>query len=59
MLSHRSLDAAGGAVLIARYLGEKKPDLIGPVTGGAAVAGVCLSIGCYLYRNRSRARQQA
>ena len=45
-------------MLIARYLGEKKPDLIGPVTGGAAVAGVCLSIGCYLYRNRSRARQQ-
>ena len=111
--------AMGITVLIARYLGEKKPDLIGPVIGGAAVVfailftmlsyfngngktlfvmaqgliqtllvrlpmayfmsiqpnasltniglaaptstvvGVCLSIGCYLYMNRSRARQQA
>ena len=25
----------------------------------ATVVGVCLSIGCYLYMNRSRARQQA
>ena len=29
--------AMGITVLIARYLGEKKPDLIGPVIGGAAV----------------------
>ena len=29
--------AMGITVLIARYLGEKKPDLIGQVIGGAAV----------------------
>jgi len=35
--------AMGVTVLIARYLGEKKPDLIGPVIGGAAVVFAILS----------------
>ena len=35
--------AMGITVLIARYLGEKKPDLIGPVIGGAAVVFAILS----------------
>ena len=32
---------------------------IGLAAPASTVVGVCLSIGCYLYRNRSRARQQA
>lgn len=32
------LQAAYGAVLIARYLGEKRPEQIGAVLGGAAQA---------------------
>ena len=32
---------------------------IGLAAPTSTVVGVCLSIGCYLYRNRSRARQQA
>ena len=35
--------AMGVTVLIARYLGEKKPELIGSVIGGAAVAFTLLS----------------
>ena len=32
---------------------------IGLAAPTSTVVGVCLSIGCYLYMNRSRARQQA
>ena len=35
--------AMGVTVLIARYLGEKKPELIGSVIGGAAVVFTLLS----------------
>ena len=35
--------AMGATVLIARYLGEKKPELIGSVIGGAAVVFTLLS----------------
>lgn len=37
--------AMGITVLIARYLGEKKPDLIGPVIGGAAVFALVMLQG--------------
>lgn len=45
--------AMGITVLIARYLGEKKPEQIGPVLGGAAVvftlisAGLCILLVCF------------
>ena len=32
---------------------------IGLAAPASTVVGVCLSIGCYLYMDRSRARQQA
>ena len=32
---------------------------IGLAAPASTVVGVCLSIGCYHYMNRSRARQQA
>ena len=37
--------AMGVTVLIARYLGEKKPEQIGAVLGGAAVVFAILSAG--------------
>lgn len=37
--------AMGITVLIARYLGEKKPEQIGPVLGGAAVVFTLISVG--------------
>ena len=37
--------AMGITVLIARYLGEKKPEQIGPVLGGAAVVFALISVG--------------
>ena len=40
--------AMGITVLIARYLGEKKPDLIGPVIGGAAVVFAILSVALFV-----------
>ena len=40
--------AMGVTVLIARYLGEKKPEQIGAVLGGAAVVFTILSIALFL-----------
>lgn len=40
--------AMGVTVLIARYLGEKKPEQIGAVLGGAAVVFVMLSAGIFV-----------
>ncbi len=37
--------AMGVTVLIARFLGEKKPDRIGAVLGGAAVVFALLAVG--------------
>ncbi len=37
--------AMGITVLIARYLGEKKPEKIGPVLGGAAIVFAVISVG--------------
>ena len=37
--------AMGVTVLIARYLGEKKPEQIGPVLGGAALVFALISVG--------------
>lgn len=37
--------AMGITVLIARYLGEKKPDKIAPVLGGAALVFALISVG--------------
>ena len=37
--------AMGVTVLMARYLGEKKPERIGPALGGAAVVFAILSVG--------------
>lgn len=37
--------AMGVTVLIARYLGEKKPEKIGPVLGGAVVVFALISVG--------------
>ena len=37
--------AMGITVLIARYLGEKKPDKIAPVLGGAAIVFALISVG--------------
>ncbi len=38
--------AMGVTVLIARYLGEKNPEQIGSVIGGAAVMFTLLSVAC-------------
>ena len=40
--------AMGVTVLIARYLGEKKPQQIGAVLGGAAVVFTLLSVGMFI-----------
>ena len=40
--------AMGVTVLIARYLGEKKPEQIGSVLGGAAVVFTLLSAGLFI-----------
>ena len=40
--------AMGVTVLIARYLGEKRPEQIGAVLGGAAVVFVLLSAGIFV-----------
>lgn len=40
--------AMGVTVLIARYLGEKKPEKIGAVLGGAAAVFTALSLGLFL-----------
>lgn len=40
--------AMGITVLIAKYLGEKNTDQIGPVLGGAAVVFVMISIGLFV-----------
>lgn len=40
--------AMGVTVLIARYLGEKKPEQIGEVLGGAAVVFTLLSVGMFI-----------
>ena len=40
--------AMGVTVLIARYLGEKKPEQIGAVLGGAAVVFALLSAGMFV-----------
>ena len=40
--------AMGVTVLIARYLGEKRPEQIGAVLGGAAVAFTILSVGIFI-----------
>ncbi len=37
--------AMGITVLIARYLGEKKPEKIGPILGGAAIVFALISVG--------------
>lgn len=47
--------AMGITVLIARYLGEKRPQLIAPVLGGAALVFVLISVGlCILLVGFSR-----
>ena len=40
--------AMGVTVLIARYLGEKRPEQIGAVLGGAAVVFAILSVGMFI-----------
>lgn len=40
--------AMGITVLIARYMGEKKPSFIGPVIGGAAVVFTAISAGLFV-----------
>ena len=40
--------AMGVTVLIARYLGEKRPEQIGAVFGGAAVVFTILSVGIFI-----------
>ena len=40
--------AMGITVLIARYMGEKNPSLIGPVIGGAAVVFTAISAGLFV-----------
>lgn len=40
--------ATGVTVLIARYLGEKRTEQIGPVLGGAAVVFAILSVGMFI-----------
>ena len=51
--------AMGITVLIARYLGEKKPQYIGQVIGGAAVV-FTLNVCFYLYlEHKAKAESQA
>lgn len=49
--------AMGVTVLIARYLGEKRPEQIGAVVGGAAIVFALIPSDClsswYVLRNRS------
>lgn len=40
--------AMGITVLIARYLGEKKPEQIGSVIGGAAIVFTAISVGLFI-----------
>lgn len=40
--------AMGITVLIARYLGEKKPQQIGAVIGGAVLVFTCISVGLFV-----------
>lgn len=40
--------AMGITVLIARYLGEKRPEQIGSVIGGAVLVFTCISIGLFI-----------
>lgn len=40
--------AMGITVLIARYLGEKRPEQIGSVIGGALLVFTCISIGLFI-----------
>ena len=40
--------AMGVTVLIARYLGEKRPEQIGAILGGTAVVFTILSVGIYI-----------
>ena len=40
--------AMGITVLIARYLGEKKPEQIGSVIGGAAIVFTAISVGLFM-----------
>lgn len=40
--------AMGITVLIARYLGEKRPEQIGSVIGGAVLVFACISIGLFI-----------
>ena len=40
--------AMGVTVLIARYLGEKRPEQIGAVLGGAAIVFTILSVGIFI-----------
>lgn len=40
--------AMGVTVLIARYLGEKRPEQIGAILGGAAVVFTILSVGIFI-----------
>lgn len=40
--------AMGITVLIARYLGEKKPEQIGSVIGGSAIVFTAISVGLFI-----------
>lgn len=40
--------AMGITVLIARYLGEKRPEQIGSVIGGAVLVFTCISVGLFI-----------
>ena len=40
--------AMGVTVLIARYIGEKRPEQIGSVIGGAVLVFTCISIGLFI-----------
>ena len=40
--------AMGVTVLIARYLGEKRPEQIGAVVGGAAIVFALIAVGLFV-----------
>lgn len=46
--------AMGITVLIARYLGEKKPEQIGSVIGGAAIVFTFISVALFLIMHSAR-----
>lgn len=46
--------AMGITVLIARYLGEKKPEQIGSVIGGAAIVFTLISVALFLIMHSAR-----